>query len=80
MAVVADTHTLIWYLGGSNRLSETAIAALDQAIQADDPLYIASISWVEITYLAEKMRLPDAAYEQLYQALTEPNAVFKLCP
>lgn len=61
MAVVVDTHTFIWYLCASNRLSETAIATLDQTIQMGDFVYIASISIVEIAYLlreAEFLKMP----------------------
>lgn len=80
MAVVADTHTFIWYLCGSNRLSETAIAALDQTIQVGDSIYIASISLIEITYLVERSRIPEAAFEQLNQALADPATSFQVVP
>lgn len=36
MAVVADTHAVIWYLFGSNRLSATALATLETTITTGD--------------------------------------------
>lgn len=80
MTVVADTHTFIWYLRGSNRLSETALNVLDQTIQNGDLIYIASISLIEIAYLVEKARIPEAAFEQLNQALADPNTGFRVAP
>lgn len=78
MAVIADTHAFIWYLRGSNKLSETAIATLDQTIQAGDSIYVASISLVEIAYLVERSRIPETAFEQLNQALADPTTSFQI--
>lgn len=80
MAVIADTHAFIWYLRGSNKLSETAIATLDQTIQAGDSVYVASIFLVEIAYLVERNRIPEAAFEQLNQALADPATRFQIVP
>ncbi len=80
MALVTDTHAFIWYLRGSNKLSKTAIAILDQTIQAGDSVYIASISLVEIAYLVERNRIPEAAFEQLNQALADPATRFQIVP
>lgn len=57
MTVIADTHTFIWYLRGSNKLSQTATSTLDQTIQAGELIYVASISLIEIAYLVEKTRI-----------------------
>lgn len=73
---VADTHTVIWYLQGSNRLSETALTTLDAAIAANDRIYVTSISVVEVAYLVEKFRLPEVALDQLIEALSNPDAGF----
>lgn len=80
MAVIADTHAFIWYLRGSNKLSQTAINTLDQTIQSGDSVYVASISLVEMAYLVEKNRIPEAAFEQLNQVLTEPTIDFQIVP
>jgi PIN domain nuclease of toxin-antitoxin system len=79
-AVVADTHTALWYLLGSEEISSLAIVALDEAVRAGDPVYIASISLVEITYLVEKGRLPEVAFDQLIEALADPDSGFVIAP
>ena len=68
-AVLADTHALIWYLREPTKLSATALAALRQAAPAGDPIYVASISLVEVCYLVEKGRLPQVAFARLDGAL-----------
>lgn len=73
VAVVADTHTIVWYLRESARLSETALAALDGANAGGNPIYVSSISVVEVVYLVEKYRLPEAAFVQLVEALSDPG-------
>ncbi|PSM47739.1 VapC toxin family PIN domain ribonuclease [Chroococcidiopsis sp. CCALA 051] len=78
--VVADMHTIIWYLRDSSKLSAIAIASLDAAIAAGDCIYISSISVVEIAYLVEKIRLPEAALNQLIEALSDPNIGFAVVP
>ena len=47
-AVVADTHTIIWYLRDPTRLSPVAIIALDAALAEGYPIYVSAISVVEI--------------------------------
>jgi PIN domain nuclease of toxin-antitoxin system len=53
-AVVADTHALVWLLFAPQHLSPNALNALQGAVQAGEPIYVAAISLVEITYLVEK--------------------------
>lgn len=65
-AVVADTHALVWYLLESQRLSAAALAALDEAASAGDPIYLSAISVVEIVYLQERGRLTINALERLF--------------
>lgn len=79
-SLVVDTHTAIWYLSNSSRLSTTALEALEQTTQTGDPLYLASISLVEIIYLIEKGRLPEIALERLNAALTDPGNAFDIVP
>lgn len=79
-AVVADTHAAVWYLLTSQRLSPSAYAALDAATQRGDPVYVASISLVEVVYLVEKGRLPGIALERLGNALADPASGFVIAP
>ena len=79
-AVVADTHAALWYLLNSQRLSPNAGAVLDAAIQDGDPIYVASVSLVEVVYLVEKGRLPEVALERLNNALADPASGFVTAP
>jgi PIN domain nuclease of toxin-antitoxin system len=78
--VVADTHAAVWYLLESETLSSKALAVLDETTQEGDPVYVASISVVEVIYLVEKGRLPTVAMERLNRALIDPDAGFVLVP
>jgi PIN domain nuclease of toxin-antitoxin system len=56
-AIVADTHTIVWYLSKPTQLSQTAAQTLDQASQSGQTIYISAISIVEMQYLAERNRI-----------------------
>ena len=75
-AAVADTHTAIWHLFGDPRLSADARNFIEQAAAARRKIAISSISLAELVYLVEKGRLAEAAYEELAQALADPEHVF----
>jgi hypothetical protein len=45
-AVVADTHAVIWYLLNQQTLSRDANAAIEQAVNAGDPIYLSTISLI----------------------------------
>ena len=79
-SVVIDTHTLIWYLEQSPKISRTAIDILDQATRDDFPIFIASISLVELVYLIEKKRLGAFSLERLLSELATPESPFSIVP
>jgi PIN domain nuclease of toxin-antitoxin system len=79
-AVVADTHAAVWYLLNSKSLSATAQRAMDEAVAAGDPVYIPSISLVEVVYLVEKGKLPAVVLDRLTSALSEPDSGFVIAP
>jgi len=79
-AVVADTHTIIWYLQASKQLSAQAVLALEQATQSGNFIYLSAISLVEIIYLVEKSRIPQADLEQFTNALSDPQTSLSLVP
>lgn len=79
-AVVADTHIVVWYLASPEKLSPAAVAALDEADATDAPIYIASISLVEIVYLIEKGRLSEIVFERLIEELARPDSILSLVP
>jgi len=80
VGVVVDTHSAVWYLLASNSLSGEALRALEAATQAGDPVYLPSISVVEVIYLVEKGRLPQLALERLNDALADSESAFVLAP
>lgn len=67
-AVVVDTHTAIWYLLQSPKLSKTAQKAIDSASK----IYFSSITIIEIIYLTEKGRIPQLALTRLLNGLNQP--------
>ncbi|MBI4909954.1 MAG: PIN domain-containing protein [Acidobacteria bacterium] len=79
-AVVADTHTIVWYLSADDRLSANAADALDAATAAGEHIHVPSICLVELTYLVEKGRLPVVARDRLIRALDDPASPFLLAP
>lgn len=78
-AVVADTHVVIWYLLHHPKLSAVAEQALDRAVAAAS-IYVASVSLVEVTFLVERGRLPETAYERLNQELVSAEGAFEIAP
>jgi len=55
-AVVSDTHSLLWYLNDSSKLSTDALVAFEEAEQNGLPIYVPAIILVEVRYLVEKGR------------------------
>ena len=63
-----------------SRLSSAAHEALTTATAGGDVIHIPSICLVELTYLAEKGRLPSAARDALIEALDDPAGPCTLVP
>jgi PIN domain nuclease of toxin-antitoxin system len=76
IAGVADTHTALWHLFGDKRLSADAEAFINEAATARRKIVISTISLAEVVYLVERNRLPASAYDDLAQALADPEHVF----
>jgi PIN domain nuclease of toxin-antitoxin system len=76
IAGVADTHTAIWYIFGNPRLSLRAASFINRAALAGQKIAVSAITLVELVYLVEKNRLPQAAYDELFRALSDPEHVF----
>ncbi len=77
---VADTHTALWYLYDDPRLSLVVGDFIDAAAIAREDIAVSSISLVEVAYLVEKRRVPRTAYDDLAQALADPEQVFVEAP
>jgi PIN domain nuclease of toxin-antitoxin system len=80
MAVVLDTHAAIWYLLDAKSLSSTASRMIDQAAEEGSPVYLSSISVVEVVYLVERGRLPGGALERLLGQMRGAEATFRVAP
>ena len=77
---VADTHTVIWFLQGSNQLSDAATRTFDEAIAAGDHIAISAMSIVEIVFLAEPGRIVSTALADLATALDTRGATLVVIP
>ena len=77
-AIVLDTHCLIWYLGGDPKLTMAARSAVDTALQTGDPIYVSSITLVEMIYLGERGRIVPTALAQVRQVFADPSSGLKL--
>ena len=80
IAGVADTHAAPWYLLKNPRLSVTARTFIDEAATAGQDIALSPISLAEIVYLIERHRLPTSAYEELRDALADPEYVIQEAP
>jgi len=79
-AFVADTHAVIWYILDQPALSSTARSAFESAAQSGDPVYISTISIIEIRYLTEKGKLSTPFGDRLDKALLSSDAVLVTMP
>ncbi len=53
---------------------------MESAAQSGLPIYVPSITLVEIVYLVEKRRFPEELIHRLLEALQNPNNVLCLAP
>jgi len=79
-AVVADTHTLIWYILEPKRLSQAAFNALEDATNEGAVIYLSAISIVEICYLIDKGRLVETVLSRVMGAIAVENSVLEIVP
>lgn len=79
-AVLADTHAVVWYFREQTKLSAAAITAFEQAGSTGDLIYLSAITIIEITYLIEKGKLPQAALDRLDDALAETPPLIAVLP
>lgn len=79
-AAVLDTHAAVWLLLDSSKLSPLALRAIEDAAQGGDPVYVPSISIVEVVYLVERGRLPATALSRLSDALRSDDSALTIVP
>jgi PIN domain nuclease of toxin-antitoxin system len=78
--VVADTHTVLWYLYNDSRLSSTAGALLDQIDAVGDQIAMSSMVLAEVIYLIEKGRIATDAFDHILAALNRVDATLVKIP
>ena len=79
-ALVIDTHILLWYLFDTSKLSPAASAAILQAEADNAPLYVSSMSVVELRYLVEKKSFSEAHYQTALNTLTDVTLLPTIAP
>lgn len=77
---IADTHAIIWYVFGDNRLSPTAKAFIDSVAYDSHQIVLSAITFAEIVYLAEKGRIPADTLARLLALLDAPASVLVEIP
>ena len=75
MDCVTDTHALIWYLYAMPELSADAKNYMDNVAASGGKIFVPTITFVEITYLAEKGRLGANVLPRINYAIQMPNSV-----
>ena len=75
--IVIDTNIVIWYFGNYSRLSPRAETMIDDVVESGT-VFVASITIVELTYLAEKNRVPVEIVNKLREALDDDSTSFRL--
>jgi PIN domain nuclease of toxin-antitoxin system len=80
IAGVADTHTALWHLFDDARLSAPARDFIDKTAAARHRIVVSTVSLAEVVYLIEKDRLPSSAYDDLRNALADPDHVLQEAP
>ena len=80
MAVVLDTHAMVWYLLRAKQLSPTALQAIRNSVGRGQPVYISAISMVETIYLVERGRVPLEALKRIDEVLKDPVSGLLVAP
>lgn len=73
---IADTHAIIWFLSNDKRLSRTAKQFMDEAEAKGNKIAVSSISFVEMVYIIEKVKIPASLFSQLVREIREPDSTF----
>ncbi len=80
IAAVADTHTVIWWLFDSSRLSGRAAQFIRSAAGNGDKIAISSITLIEVVYLIEKHRIPLETLTAMAQLIQTATGIFEELP
>ena len=80
IVVLADTHSIVWFLFDPARLSSAADVALSTAAQSGT-VFVSVISLVEVNYLLHKKGFPySGVFPRLIALASDPNERLKVLP
>lgn len=71
---VADTHTIIWYIYGDARLSNTAKTFIHDTFEQGDQIAISAITLIEMVFLIERNRIAAESFSRLASTLGDPDS------
>lgn len=78
--VLADTHSIVWFLFDPSRLSPAADAALTTAAESGK-VTISAITLVEVNYLSGKKTFPySGVFPRLIALASDPNERIEVLP
>ena len=78
--VLADTHSIVWFLFDTARLSPAADAALTSAGHSGK-LYISAITLIEVNYLSGKKSFPySGVFPRLIALAADPSERLEVIP
>jgi PIN domain nuclease of toxin-antitoxin system len=80
MGAVLDTHTVLWYVLRSRRLSRAATQAIRSALSRGKRIYISAISIVETTYLVERGAFLGRPFRSSKRVSPMPSPAWKSFP
>lgn len=80
MTLAFDTHTLVWWLAGHERLSQAHVSAVRRAEARGEPVGVPAICFWEIAKLVERGRLElDVPLDDVFDELEE-HPTIRLLP
>lgn len=77
--VVADTHSIYWFLQIPSMLSTAAAGVMNHAAQTGR-IFVSTSTVIELTYLTEKGKLPAYALSDLWDVAIDPHEPIELIP
>jgi PIN domain nuclease of toxin-antitoxin system len=80
MVLVADTQVLVWYVREPNRLTKTAVEALETATANGGVISVSAFSIVELVYATEKATNPISLDDltAIKSVLSDPESPFQI--
>jgi len=77
---VTDTQCLVWYTAKDRRLPRVARRVYEEAKKGRVQILVPSIALVEVIFLVQRRRVPDAVLSQLMELSESPNASLRVVP